>query len=68
VPIPFFFEGLPSYSQKVRPKVGAHPSYVSDFLTTTHGVSLIKSFLKINDLKVRWAIVRLVEELRGPKR
>jgi transcriptional regulator with XRE-family HTH domain len=67
VPIPFFFEGLPSHSIKGSRTSDAYPSYVSDFVMTSHGLSLIKSFMKIDNRKLRWAIVHLVEELAGLK-
>ena len=67
VPVPFFFEGAPAPSG-VRPTArgtaeAASLSYVSDFLATSDGLSLVKAFVCIEDPKLRRAIVRLVEEI-----
>jgi transcriptional regulator with XRE-family HTH domain len=65
VPVPFFFEGAPAVSG-VRPGHGTanapSPSYMTDFLATSDGLSLAKAFMLIEDPKLRRAIVRLVEE------
>src|SRR6266702_2401565 len=52
VPVSFFFEG-------------ASPAYVSDFLATSDGLSLTKSFMKIKNSKLRRRIVDLVEQIAG---
>jgi hypothetical protein len=39
------------------------PAYVSDFLATSDGLSLTKSFTKIKSSKLRRRIVELVEQL-----
>jgi hypothetical protein len=39
------------------------PAYVTDFLATSDGLSLVKAFMCIKDPKLRRAIVRLVEEI-----
>jgi hypothetical protein len=65
VPVPFFFEGAPAafgVSQAAKGTAEApSPSYVSDFLATSDGLSLAKAFMCIEDAKLRRAIVRLVE-------
>jgi hypothetical protein len=38
-------------------------SYVTDFLATSEGLDLVKAFTRIEDPKVRRAVVRLVEEI-----
>jgi transcriptional regulator with XRE-family HTH domain len=69
VPVSFFFEGAPS---SVAP--GHHgggmaeapsPAYVSDFLATSDGLSLTKSFMRIKNSKLRRRIVDLVEQIAG---
>jgi transcriptional regulator with XRE-family HTH domain len=65
VPVPFFFEGAPA-ATGIRPSAGEtaeapSPVYVSDFLATSDGLSLVKAFMGIKDAKLRRAIVRLVE-------
>ena len=59
VPILFFFEGLPDATSGALPS----PAYVSDFLATSDGLSLVKSFMRINDAKLRRCIVALVVHL-----
>ena len=39
------------------------PAYVADFLATTDGLSLTKSFMKIKSNKMRRRIVELVEQI-----
>lgn len=62
VPVSFFFEGAPT-----PPITGFEeapsPSYVTDFLATTDGLSLTKAFMQIKSPKLRRRIVELVEEM-----
>ena len=69
VPVSFFFEGAPA-----TPGLGAghggmneapSPAYVSDFLATSDGLSLTKSFMRIKNSKLRRRIVDLVEQIAG---
>ena len=66
VPVSFFFEGAPNSGQ---PNSGfdeaPSPAYVSDFLATSDGLSLTKSFMKIKSSKLRRKIVDLVEQIAG---
>jgi transcriptional regulator with XRE-family HTH domain len=69
VPVPFFFEGAPAagHGQSVQGTGGApSPSYVTDFLSTSDGLALVKAFMKIGDRELRHSIVRLVEEIAPP--
>ena len=65
VPISFFFEGAPAASgipPAAKGRADApSPAYVSHFLATSDGLSLVKAFMCIEDAKLRRAIVRLVE-------
>jgi transcriptional regulator with XRE-family HTH domain len=67
VSVPFFFEGSPAASAIPQAAKGtgdaASPAYVTDFLATSEGLSLLKAFMCIEDAKLRRAIVRLVEEI-----
>lgn len=70
VPVSFFFEGaphLPGY-----PPSGMHeapsPAYVSDFLSTSDGLSLTKAFMRIKNPKLRRRIVDLVEQMAGEEK
>ena len=67
VPVPFFFEGGPAASGIPQVAKGTadapSPAYVTDFLATSDGLSLVKAFMCIEDPKLRRAIVRLVEQI-----
>jgi len=63
-PIPFFFEGLPSASDRPVKKDDAPlPSDVLQLLATSDGASLVKSFMRIKSPKLRHCIISLAEEL-----
>ena len=55
VPIHFFFDGLPSHSSQ--------SSYVSNFLSTSDGLSLVTFFMQITDPTLRRRLVHLVEAI-----
>ena len=64
VPVSFLFEGGPTGLVKADgSSEAASPSYVSDFLATTEGLSLTRAFTRISDAKLRRSIVDLVEHI-----
>src|ERR1700760_328683 len=64
VPVSFLFEGGPTGTAKVEGmSEGPSPSYVSDFLATSEGLSLTRAFTRISDSKLRRSIVDLVEQI-----
>ena len=66
VPVPFFFEGAPAslgWPTAEESADAPSPSFVSDFLATSEGLDLVRAFTRIEDAKLRRAIVRLVEEI-----
>jgi transcriptional regulator with XRE-family HTH domain len=65
VPVPFLFEGGPAAPglESAAKETDFPASYVTDFLATSDGLSLVKAFMLIKDPKLRRAIVRLVEEI-----
>jgi transcriptional regulator with XRE-family HTH domain len=65
VPVSFFFEGAPLGSESHGSKEAPSPAYVSDFLATSDGLALTKSFMRIKDAKLRRRIVDLVEQIAG---
>lgn len=66
VPVSFFFEGAPSVGIPIQGMSDApSPTYISDFLATSDGLALTKSFMRIKDPKLRRRIVDLVEQIAG---
>ena len=66
VPVSFFFEGAPhTPGQSSGLGEAPSPAYVSDFLATSDGLSLTKSFMRIKNSKLRRRIVDLVEQIAG---
>jgi transcriptional regulator with XRE-family HTH domain len=67
VPVAFFFEGAPNVPGGTEENLNGAPSpaYVSDFLATSDGLALTKSFMRIKDQKLRRRIVDLVEQIAG---
>jgi transcriptional regulator with XRE-family HTH domain len=63
VPVSFFFEGAPHLPGHSGMGEAPSPAYVSDFLATSDGLSLTKSFMKIKSAKMRRRIVSLVEQI-----
>ena len=65
VPVSFFFEGAPNAPGHTPSGMSEAPSpaYVSDFLSTSDGLSLTKAFMRIKNAKLRRRIVDLVEQI-----
>jgi transcriptional regulator with XRE-family HTH domain len=62
VPIPFFFEGAPGQTQ--ADGSAPSPAYVTEFLASTDGLTLMRAFTHLN-ARTRRRILALVEELAG---
>lgn len=67
VPVAFFFEEMPNVSGQPKATSSA-PSldYVSDFITSSDGLKLIKAFVRIENPMLRRKIVRVVEAITDP--
>ena len=66
VPVSFFFEGAPLPPGRAQGLGEApSPAYVTDFLATSDGLTLVKAFVRIQNPKLRRRIVDLVEEIGG---
>ena len=63
VPIEFFYEGAPLGSAALTGFAESSSTYVSDFLSTSEGVHLVKAFLAIKDSKIRRKVVELMAAL-----
>src|SRR5450631_1419958 len=68
VPVSFFFEGAPNMPGHAGMGEAPSPAYVNDFLATSDGLSLTKSFIKIKSSKLRRRIVELVEQMAEGQR
>ena len=65
VPVSFLFEGSPGSSSAKSFGEAPSPTYVADFLATSEGLALIRAFTLIPDIKLRRAIVDMVELIGG---
>ncbi|MGH6683029.1 MAG: helix-turn-helix domain-containing protein [Pseudolabrys sp.] len=64
VPVSFFFQGAPHLpGQSAGLGEPPSPAFVSDFLATSDGLSLTRSFTRIKSSKMRRRIVDLVEQI-----
>ncbi|MEA2894786.1 MAG: hypothetical protein QOJ84_401 [Bradyrhizobium sp.] len=62
IPVSFLFEGSPGSSAGTDSFGEApSPTYVADFLATAEGLALIRAFTRIPNIKLRRAIVDMVE-------
>ena len=68
VPVSFLFEGVPGGTINADGMIEpASPAYVADFLATTEGLALIRAFTSIPNIKLRRAIVDMVELIGDQK-
>jgi transcriptional regulator with XRE-family HTH domain len=65
VPVSFFFDGAPRQASHGGTDEAPSPTYVSNFLATSDGLSLIKAFTDIKSKTLRRSIVDLVEQIAG---
>lgn len=66
VPVAFFFEGAPAFGPEQEGfGEAASPTFVNDFLATSDGLALTRSFMRISDGKIRRRIVDLVSAIAG---
>lgn len=66
VQVEFFYEGAPQLEGAPTGdglQEPPTPAYVSDFLSTSDGLHLMRAFVRVKDPKVRKRIVELVEAL-----
>jgi len=68
IPVSFLFEGVPGGAINADGMIEpASPAYVADFLATTEGLALIRAFTSIPNIKLRRAIVDMVELIGEPE-
>lgn len=65
VPVPFFFEGIPSVDGKSRKESSLDPDQYFEVLRTADGLALVGAFARIPDVAVRRAFVRLIQMVAG---
>jgi transcriptional regulator with XRE-family HTH domain len=63
VAVPFFFEGAPASGPHKLDGSAPSSAYVTEFISSSEGLRLIKAFAQISDAGVRRSIVGLVQEL-----
>ena len=64
VSVPLFFEGGPNApSQRKAKAIAPSITNVSEFISSSDGLALIKAFRQIKDAKLRRGIVNLVEQI-----
>jgi transcriptional regulator with XRE-family HTH domain len=63
VPVSFLFEGSPGSSEVFGE--APSPAYIADFLATSEGLALVRAFTRIPNIKLRRAIVDMVELIGG---
>jgi len=63
IPVSFLFEGSPGGSATEAFGDAPSPTYVADFLATSEGLALIRAFTRIPSIKLRRAIVDMVEQI-----
>ncbi len=69
VSVSFFFEGAPPPPGRPQGMGEApSPAYVTDFLASSDGLSLVRAFVRIENPKLRRRIVELVQEMGGEER
>ena len=68
VPVPFFFEGLPTTDNTKGAAADQPHAAVFEFLATTDGVRLARAFTRIPDARLRRTIVDVAEQVSGPRR
>src|SRR4051795_8615446 len=62
IPVSFLFEGVPGGTINAEGMIEpASPAYVADFLATAEGLALVRAFTEIPNVKLRRAIVDMVE-------
>jgi hypothetical protein len=68
--MPFFFEGVSRTGKQAEDGSSKAPvaDYVSDFLSSSDGLALIKAFATIKESRLRRRVVDLVEEIAGDQR
>ena len=65
VPIPYFFEGVPISDPRGTSKADPGFGDIADFVATTQGLKLIRSFMRVKDVTLRRRIIQLVQEIAG---
>jgi transcriptional regulator with XRE-family HTH domain len=67
VPVSFFFEGAPQANGTPDPVEDGEAAAMTDLLATPDGIALVTAYTRVRDLKVRRAIIALVEQIvAGP--
>ena len=63
VPVAFFFEGMPNASMHGSNRNALLMAQIDDFVSDSHGLRLMESFMRIGNAALRRRIVMLVREI-----
>jgi len=61
VPVTFFLEGSPGQRQRVNS--ASSQDFIQEFLATSYGLALVRTFTRLSSAKLRRRIVNLVEAI-----
>ena len=65
VPAAFFFDDAPDiFTGKDSGAKSHSPAYVSEFVSSSDGLALVRAFMRIKSPKLRRCIVNLVEQIK----
>jgi transcriptional regulator with XRE-family HTH domain len=65
VPVASFFEDTPNPSQHESDESALSMAEIDDFVSNSHGLRLMKAFMRIDNVVLRRRIVRLVQKIAG---
>lgn len=65
VPLDYFFADIDALSAQSNPGVGGEAAEIASFVVTAEGQALLRSYMRIGDLRVRSRIMALLKTLGG---
>jgi transcriptional regulator with XRE-family HTH domain len=65
MPVAFFFEDTPNGSKHDSDESALSMAEVDEFVSDSHGLRLMKAFMRIDNAVLRRRIVRLVQKIAG---
>ena len=65
LPVAFFFEDTPNASKNGSDESALSMAQIDEFVSDSHGLRLMKAFMRIDNAVLRRRIVRLVQKIAG---